>query len=68
MASKIVNTRLVHFTYDVTRLLAHSRSYLANKKARNATVGAENLLICISGTIFLPMVTLRQPLENKNRL
>ena len=27
------------------RLLAHSRSFLANQKARNAIVGAENLLI-----------------------
>ena len=26
------------------RLLAHSRSFLANQKARNAIVGAENLL------------------------
>ena len=35
-----------HFPYDVKlRLLAHSRSFLANQKARNAIVGAENLLI-----------------------
>ena len=27
------------------RLLAHSRSFLANQKARNAIVGAETLLI-----------------------
>ena len=34
-----------HFPYDVKlRLLAHSRSFLANQKARNAIVGAENLL------------------------
>ena len=34
-----------HFLYDVKlRLLAHSRSFLANQKARNAIVGAENLL------------------------
>ena len=41
---KILN--LVHyFPYDVKlRLLAHSRSFLANQKARNAIVGAENLL------------------------
>ena len=33
------------FPYDVKlRLLAHCRSFLANKKARNAIVGAENLL------------------------
>ena len=45
MASKIVNARLVHFPYDIKlRLLAHSRSNLANQKARNAIVGAENLL------------------------
>ena len=31
--------------YDVKlRVLAHSRSFLANQKARNAIVGAENLL------------------------
>ena len=35
-----------YFPYDVKlRLLAHSRSFLANQKARNAIVGAENLLI-----------------------
>ena len=34
-----------YFPYDVKlRLLAHSRSFLANQKARNAIVGAENLL------------------------
>ena len=34
-----------YFPYDVKlRLLAHSRSFLANKKAGNAIVGAENLL------------------------
>ena len=34
-----------HFPYDVKlRLLAHSWSFLANQKARNAIVGAENLL------------------------
>ena len=38
---------LVHyFPYDVKlRLLAHSRNFLANQKARNAIVGAENLQI-----------------------
>ena len=36
---------LNYFPYDVKlRLLAHSRSFLANQKARNAIVGAENLL------------------------
>ena len=35
-----------YFPYDVKlRLLAQSRSFLANQKARNAIVGAENLLI-----------------------
>ena len=34
-----------YFPYDVKlRLLAHSRSFLANQKARNAIVGAGNLL------------------------
>jgi len=34
-----------YFPYDVKlRLLAHCRSFLANQKARNAIVGAENLL------------------------
>ena len=38
-----------YFPYDVKlRLLAHSRSFLANQKARNTIVGAENLLILIS--------------------
>ena len=37
---------LAHFfPYDVKlRLLTHSRSFLGNQKARNAIVGAENLL------------------------
>ena len=34
-----------NFPYDVKfRLLAHSQSFLANQKARNAIVEAENLL------------------------
>ena len=38
-----------YFPYDVKlRLLANSRSFLANQKARNAIVGAENLLIADS--------------------
>jgi len=38
-------TKRPDFPYDVKlRLLAHSRSFLANQKARNAIVGAENLL------------------------
>ena len=37
---------LAHFPYDVKLgLLAHSRSFLANQKARNAIVEAENLLM-----------------------
>ena len=38
--------KLAHyFPYDVKlQLLAHSRSFLTNQKARNAIVGAENLL------------------------
>ena len=37
-----------YFPYDVKLgLLADSRSFLANQKARNAIVGAENLLIII---------------------
>ena len=35
-----------YFPYDVKlRLLAHSQSFLANQKARNAIVGAENLVM-----------------------
>ena len=46
MANKIVNTKLLHFPYKVKlRLLPKSRSFLANQKARNAIVEAENLLI-----------------------
>ena len=38
-----------YFPYDVKlRLLAHSRSFLANQKARKTIVGAENLLMVIS--------------------
>ena len=38
-----------YFPYDVKLgLLAHSRSFLANQKARNAIVGAENLLKYVS--------------------
>ena len=41
-----------YFPYDVKlRLLAHSRSLLANQKARNAIVGAENLLKLIIRTL-----------------
>ena len=37
-----------YFPYDVKlRVLAHSRSFLANQKARNTIFGAENLLTSI---------------------
>ena len=43
-----------YFPYDVKlRLLAHSRSFLANQKARNAIVGAENLLKSYSLGVYL---------------
>ena len=44
------NENLAHyFPYDVKLgLLAHSRRFLANQKARNAIVGAENLLKLVS--------------------
>ena len=45
--------------YDVKlRLLAHSQSFLANQKARNAIVGAENLLNYVS--IPWPMEPINQ--------
>jgi len=41
-----------YFPYDVKLgLLAYSQSFLANQKARNAIVGAENLLM--KSSIFL---------------
>ena len=51
---KILN--LAHyFPYDVKlRLLAHSRGFLANQKARNAIVGAENLLKLVKPIKFTP--------------
>ena len=46
-----------YFPYDVKlRLLAHSRSFLANQKARNAIVGAENLLNCHYSTLNLILI------------
>ena len=47
---KAKNFYLAHyFLYDLKlRLLADSRSFLANQEARNAIVGAENLLIADS--------------------
>ena len=50
-----------YFPFDVKlRLLAHSRSFLANQKARNAIVGAENLL---NINIFFENVTNEQTSE-----
>ena len=59
---------LAHYSsYDVKlRLLAHSRSFLANQKARNAIVGAENLLMVnipldfVSGNIHQYSLRLRR--------
>ena len=49
VASKTVNATLVHFPYKVKLwLMAHSLNFLAIQKARNAIVGAENLLMSIS--------------------
>ena len=48
-----------YFPYDLRlRLLAHSRSFLANQKDRNAIVGAENLL----------NMTIKEPEPNYERL
>ena len=52
-----------YFPYDVKLgLLAHSRSFLANQKARNAIVGAENLLnnIFEAWLLSLPPLPSRQ--------
>ena len=39
----------LYFPYNVKlQLFCHSRSFLANQKARNAIVGAENLLSSLS--------------------
>ena len=47
--------KIFKFPYDVKlRLLAHSRSFLANQKARNAILGAENLLNAVSRGKKLP--------------
>ena len=46
-----------YFPYDVKlRLLAHSRSFLGNQKARNAIVGAENLLNIYSAGLGLTII------------
>ena len=56
---KFLNLAL-SFPYDVKLrlLLAHSRSFLASQKARNAIVGTENLLIKSSistGRVCVPI-------------
>ena len=48
-----------YFPYDVKlRILAHSRSFLANQKARNAIFGAENLLIIYNPPINFRVILL----------
>ena len=48
-----------YFPYDVKlRLLAHSQSFLANQKVRNAIVGAENLLNENNLTVDLLLIKL----------
>jgi len=59
-----------YFPYDVKlRLLAHSRSFLANQKAKNAIAGAENLLkpnirACVA---FTPIACERKYLMDFNQ-
>ena len=57
MCKEYFTSILAHyFPYDVKlRLLAHSRSFLANQKARKAIVGAENLLISIERLVHVGM-------------
>ena len=46
-----------YFSYDLKlRLLAHSRNFLANQKARNAIGGAENLLMVFKLLFLLSLV------------
>ena len=59
--AKILN--LAHyFPYDVKlRILAHSRSFLANQKAGNAIFGAENLLkVFITSAFHSAVIMLRK--------
>ena len=45
-----------YFPYDVKlRVLARTRSFLANQKARNAIVGAANLLMADSIRVAQPI-------------
>ena len=58
-----------YFPYDVKlRLLAHSRSFLANQKARNAIVRAENLLkiYLASLSVELCLVQKTKEIESPN--
>ena len=58
-----------YFPYDVKlRLLADSRSFLANQKARNAIVGAENLLIIIICDLDTLSYTIQSPFQFENYL
>ena len=71
---KIFKPLAHYFPYDVKlRLLAHSRSFLANQKARNAIVGAENLLnsyslphIDVCGQLIM-MLAIRHRVAAKNK-
>ena len=54
-----------YFPYDVKlRLLAHSRSFLANQKAINAIVGFENLLNTDSSEMVIEVYQELQDLKS----
>ena len=56
-----------YFPYDVKLgLLAHSRSFLANQKARNAIVGAENLLK-LDSRLYYNYACLQNHLSSQNK-
>ena len=60
---------LHYFPYDVKLgLLVHSRSFLANQKARNAIVRAENLLISHTCIPWLHWDTLQQLNEHSGKV
>ena len=44
MMAKPMKTLELHYPMIQFLIMAHSRSFLASQKARNAIVGAENLL------------------------
>ena len=53
-----------YFPYDVKlRLLAHSRSFLANEKSRNAIVRAENLLKIYLTSLFVELCLVQKTKE-----